>query len=86
MAKKKKSKRMTKQQKADYYHICDVEQRLTDAEAMPQGKELTPKQVKEYLYRNMSQIIELGRAGWNPFDTVSIIEDGEPEEGWDEFH
>ena len=70
---------MTKQQEADFYHLHDVDQRLTDGEIEIDGKKLTAEETKDYMYRNALQIINLGREGWNPFDTVSIVEGEEPE-------
>lgn len=70
---------MTKQEENDYYHILDVEQRLVDGEVRIDDKVLTPEETKDYMFKHMAQIIELGRKQWNPFDTIYIIE-GNPEE------
>ena len=66
--------KISKQEENDYYHILDVEQRLVDGEVQIDGKELSPEEAKEYLFKHMSKIIKLGRKGWNPFDTIYIIE------------
>lgn len=61
----------------DLSHILDVEDRLLRGEIEIDGKVLSPEEVKQYLFSNMRQILDLGQAGFNPFDTVSIIQ-GEP--------
>lgn len=66
--------KISKQEENDYYHILDVEQRLVDGEVEINGKALSPEEAKEYLFKHMSKIIKLGRKGWNPFDTIYIIE------------
>ena len=86
MAREKRSARVIKMHKKDWSNLHDVDQRLTDGEIEIGGKELTAAEVKDYMYKNINRIIQLGRRNWNPFDTILIIEEGKPEEGWDELH
>ena len=61
--------------KADKSHIEDVKQRLVDGEIEIDGKVLTASQTKSYVNKNKDKIISLGRAGYNPFDTISMIKE-----------
>lgn len=57
-----------------YFHLRDVEQRLLDGEIEIDGKVLTPEEVKDFLFGHGFRIVSLGAQGYNPFDTIEILE------------
>ncbi len=63
-----------KQAKEDASHLADVESRLVEGEITIDGKELSKKEAKDYILKNKQRIIELGREGYNPFDTFNRVE------------
>jgi hypothetical protein len=75
-----------KQQEDDSWHLKDVFQRLVDGECQigdaEPDTEMSAEDATDWIFEHISEIIELGREGWNPFDTIEIITEGEPGEGW----
>lgn len=68
------------QEEDDRIHLEDVEERLKEGEIEVNGETLSDEEVDEFMAKYRKRIIELGREGYNPFDTVEMIEDEMGEE------
>lgn len=71
------------QEEIDLSHINDVEERLREGEIRIKGKLLTPEEAEQYVMKNLKDIVRLGREGYNPFDTVYIIQKNKKSEEGD---